>query len=94
MYYVSVNNEEVEITSYEPETDFFTIEELPMKPNADGISSKPILKADFINKKVWYEIEYIPQESQLDRIEKLVGKSKQEIIDEYTLELINNNQII
>jgi hypothetical protein len=33
-------------------------------------------------------IEHIPEPTQLDRIEEAINKSKQEIIDEYTLALI------
>ena len=56
---------------------------------------------DWINKK-WNGTEWInyepdpepePEPTQLDRIEEAVNKSQQDIIDEYTLELIEGGVI-
>lgn len=79
MIYVTKRNSIAVFTAYEPDTPFFAIDALPSCPYQNDSEHKVIWRCDIENQKVWYEIEYIEQPTQLDRIEEMLIETNLEV---------------
>lgn len=79
MIYVTKRNNEAVFSAYEPDTPYFTIDKAPLCPYQNGNDYKVTWKCDIENQKVWYEVEYIEQPTQLDRIEEMMIETSLEV---------------
>ncbi|PXX74642.1 hypothetical protein [Dielma fastidiosa] len=79
MIYVTKRNDIAVFTAYEPDTPFFTIEKQPECPYQNDSEHKIIWHCDIDNQKVWYEVEYIEQPTQLDRMEETLIETNLEV---------------
>lgn len=79
MIYVTKRNNEALFFAYEPDTPYFTIDEIPNCPYQKNADLKVTWKCDIENQKVWYEVEYIEQPTQLDRTEEMMIETSLEV---------------
>lgn len=79
MIYVTKRNDIAVFTAYEPDTPYFVIDALPSCPYQNDESHKVTWQCDIDNQKVWYEVEYIEQPTQLDRMEETLIETNLEV---------------
>lgn len=79
MRYVTKRNDIAVFTAYEPDTPYFVIDALPSCPYQNDSEHKVTWRCDIENQKVWYEIEFINQPTQLDRMEEMMIETNIEV---------------
>ncbi|MBS6168870.1 MAG: hypothetical protein KIC65_09690 [Firmicutes bacterium] len=79
MIYISEANGFAVFTAYPPASNYFVIDNLPECHYQNDDEHIIKWKCDIGNKKVWYEIEFIKQPTQLDRIEELMIETNIEV---------------
>ena len=79
MIYVTKSNGLTVFTAYKPETPYFKIDKLPDCPYQNDSEHKVTCHSDIENQNVWYEVEYIEQQTQLDHIEDMIIETNIEV---------------
>lgn len=72
MIYITKKNNEAVFTAYEPSTPYFTIDKLPECPYQNDAEHSVTWHCNIEAKELWYEVEYLSQPTQLDRIEEMM----------------------